>query len=202
VLRKISAIDLAHQTVWRVVARTADSYLDKAERELKWFVETGEIPEGEGRKVARLLLEADGVMLSLQREKERKAEVKLGIAYEGWERVGQDRYRTVNKTAFAAVADRDSFWAGMTLKLQGKYDLSSVTDTIVGGDGAGWIKEGADYVNGRFQLDRYHLNRELTRALGKDKETKGKVWHACESGEVDLGLQIMAEAISKAKGLS
>ena len=46
-------------------------------------METGEIPEGENRNVSRLLLEAGGVMLSLQREKHRKTEVKLGIAYEG-----------------------------------------------------------------------------------------------------------------------
>ena len=46
------------------------------------------------------MVEADGVMLSLQREKERKAEVKLGIAYEGWEKIGKDRYKTGNKTVF------------------------------------------------------------------------------------------------------
>lgn len=200
VLRKTTAIDLAHQTIWRLVAKAADPHLDQARREMERFLKTGEIGEGEGRKVARLMVEADGVMLSLQRERERKTEVKLGIAYEGWEKVGKDRYRTVNKTCFATVGSGDSFWAGMTLKLHGKYDLAAVKDTIVGGDGAGWVKEGADYVGGRFQLDRYHLNRELTTALGRDKETKGRVWHACEEGEVDLGLQILAEAMSKVKG--
>jgi hypothetical protein len=200
VLRKATAIDLAHQTIWRLVAQAADPYLDQARRETEKFMETGEIPEGEGRKVARLMVEADGVMLSLQRERERKTEVKLGIAYEGWEKVGKDRYRTVNKTCFATVGSGETFWSGMTLKLHTKYDLAAIKNTIVGGDGAKWVKEGADYVGGRFQLDRYHLNRELTTALGRDKETKGRVWHACETGEVDLGLRILAEAMSKAKG--
>jgi len=200
VLRKTSAIDLAHQTIWRLVGKAADPYLEKAEQELKWFLETGEIPEGEGKRAARLLVEADGVMLSLQREKESKAEVKVGIAYEGWEKVGKDRYKTVNKTAYADVTNRDSFWAGLSLKLQGRYDISRVRDTIVGGDGAAWVKEGASYVNGRFQLDRYHLNRELCAALGHDGETRGKVWQACESGKAELGLQIMVEAMRKAKG--
>jgi hypothetical protein len=200
VLRKTSAIDLAHQTIWRLVGKAADPYLEKAENELHWFLETGEIPEGEGKRSARLLVEADGVILSLQREKERKAEVKLGIAYEGWEKVGKDRYKTVNKTAYAAVTDRDSFWAGMSLKLQGRYDLSRVRDTVVGGDGAAWVKEGASYVNGRFQLDRYHLNRELCAALGHDEKTRYKVWQACESGKAELGLQIMVEAMREAKG--
>jgi Uncharacterised protein family (UPF0236) len=200
VLRKATAIDLAHQTIWRLVAQAADPYLDQVQQEIKRYIATGATPEGEVKPVVRLMVEADGVMLSLQRERERKAEVKLGIAYEGWQKVGKDRYRTVNKTCFAAVGSGDSFWAGMTLKLQGKYDLAAVKETIVGGDGAGWVKEGADYVGGRFQLDRYHLNRELTAALGRDKETKGRVWHACETGEVDKALLILAEAVSKAKG--
>ena len=200
VLRKTSAIDLAHQTIWRLVGRAADPYLEKAERELQWFLETGEIPEGESKRAARLLVEADGVMLSLQREKESKAEIKVGIAYEGWEKVGKDRYKTVNKMAYADVTDGDFFWAGMSLKLQGRYDLSRISDTVVGGDGAAWVKEGASYVNGRFQLDRYHLNRELCAALGHDGETYRKVWQACESGKTELGLQIMFEAMRKAKG--
>lgn len=200
VLRKTSAVDLAHQTIWRLVGKVADPYIKKAEREIEWFVKTGEVPDGEGKKVARLLVEADGVMLSLQREKERKTEVKLGIAYEGWEKVSKDRYKTVNKTVFASVADGDTFWAGMSLKLEKKYDLFRIGDTVIGGDGAGWVKEGAVYMNGRFQLDRYHLNRELCRALGRDGETRGKVWRACETGDIELGLKIMVEAMKKARG--
>ena len=200
VLRKTSAIDLPHQTIWRLLQKVADPYLEKRKQELKWFKETGEMPGGEGRGVARLMIEADGVILSLQREKEKRAEVKLGIAYEGWEQVGKNRHRTVNKTAFAAVAGEQDFWAGMSLKLQEKYDLSCIGETIVGGDGAWWVKEGASYMGGRFQLDNYHLNRELTTAFSQDRQTKGKVWQACQGGKVDTALQIMAEAISQAHG--
>jgi len=200
VLASATAIDLPHQTIWRLVGKSADPYLKKAEHEVKWFLETGEIPDEGSRTVSRLFLEADGVMLSLQRERQRKVEVKLGIAYEGWQKVGKNRYRTVNKTAYAAITDDQSFWAGMVLKLQRKYDLARVQDSIIGGDGASWVKEGADYFQGRFQLDRYHLNRELTLALGSDKETKGRVWHACKCGHADIALQILADAIKKERG--
>ena len=167
VLSKATAVEMSHQSIWRIIGRIADPHIEKAEREVKRFMETGEIPEGEGKKLTRLLVEADGVMLSLQREKERKAEVKLGIAYEGWEKVGKDRYKTVNKTAYAAVAGEQTFWAGITLKLQERYDLSRIGETLIGGDGAAWIKEGVSYIDGHFQLDRYHLNRELTTALAE-----------------------------------
>lgn len=200
VLQKTSAIDLAHQTIWRMVGKASDPYLQKEEQELKHFMQTGEMLAGDGKKVSRLMVEADGVILSLQREKERKAEVKLGIAYEGWERVGKDRYRTVNKTAFTAVGNQDKFWSGLSLKLQKTYDLASITDTIVGGDGAGWIKEGARYVNGRYQLDRYHLNKELCAALGRDNQTKGMVWESCEQGKVETGLAILENEMKKVRG--
>jgi hypothetical protein len=180
--------------------KTADDYLGRADREISRFLETGEIPEGEGKQVRRLLVEADGVILSLQRESGRKAEVKLGIAYEGWEKVGKDRYKTVNKTAFADVTDRDSFWAGMSLKLQRKYDLGNVSDTILGGDGAAWVKEGARYIQGRFQLDRYHLNRELCAALGRNNETRRLVRQSCDSGNHELGLKLMTEAMQNTRG--
>ena len=117
-------------------------------------------------------------------------------------KVGRRSVKTVNKTVFAAVTGGDTFWAGMSLKLQKQYDLARVEETIVGGDGAEWVKEGARYINGRFQLDRYHLNRELTTALGQDKETKQRVWRACEQGEIKNALQIMAEAAGQARGES
>jgi len=62
----------------------------------------------------------------------------------------------------------------MSLKLQKRYDLSKVGETIVGGDGANWVKEGASYIKGQFQLDRYHLAKELNAALGQDKETNSR----------------------------
>jgi len=81
VLRKTSAIDITHQTIWRLVAKVADPYLKKTEQELKWFHATGEIPASDGKQVARLMVEADGVMLSLQREKERKTEIPSSTAF-------------------------------------------------------------------------------------------------------------------------
>lgn len=200
ILRKVSAIDMPHQTIWRLLARAADRYLKESDRQLSSFLETGEIPQSQGKKVSALLVEADGVMLSLQRERAKKAEVKVGIAYEGWAKVGKDRYQTINKMTHADVAGGDAFWTGMSLKLHKKYDLAAVQDTVVGGDGAGWVKEGANYINGRFQLDRYHLNRELCSALGPNKADKARVWEACERGDGQGGLAILMEAARKARG--
>ncbi|MDP2720140.1 MAG: ISLre2 family transposase [Dehalococcoidia bacterium] len=200
ILKKTTPIDLSHQRIWKLLGKVADAYIGKTENETRHFLDTGEIPQGEGKKVARLMVEADGVMLSLQREKARKAEAKLGIAYEGWKQVGKDRYSTVNKTIFADTGNSDQYWAGMYLKLQKKYDLGSLRQTILGGDGASWVKEGIHYTGGQFQIDRYHLNRELCFALGPDKNTIRLVREACEYGDIEKAASLLSEARRKATG--
>jgi hypothetical protein len=184
VLEKTTPINLSHQTIKNMLTRVADRCLEQKETEIRHFLETGEITEGDGKKTDLLLMEADGVMLSLQREKAKKAEVKLGIAYEGWDKVGKDRYRTINKTFYADIASSERFWAGFSLKLQSKYDLAGISQFVLGGDGARWIKDGLGYFDGQFRLSRYHYNKELRRVLGNDKESINLIREACENGDI------------------
>ncbi len=199
-LLKTTAIDLPHQTIWRMLQKAADKRLAKEEQELKWFKLTGELPESEDKRVSCLLTEMDSVVLPLQRERAKRAEVKLSITHEGWEKVGKDRYRTINKTVYGTVGSQDDFLTGLSLKLHQRYDLAGIPYKVVGGDGAGWIKAGAEYMGSRFQLDRYHLQKELTLAYGRDHQTKSRIWQACERGEAALALEIAAESRQKVTG--
>ena len=198
VLKGTTSIDLSYRTIHRLVQQALANSQDDADRANAWFKETGELPQSEGRETDRLMIEADGVVLSLQREAARKTEVKLGIAYEGWRRVGKDRYSTTNKMFYADIADTDRFWTAMTLKLHQRYDLSG-TQYVVGGDGATWIKEGAEYFGGRYQLCRYHLNRALCHVLGHDQATLQSVQHHCRSNNIDAALKQLIEAANGAQ---
>lgn len=193
VLRSLTAVSLSHQAIRNHVARAADPYLERQDREVRDFSESGVLPDSEGRKVARLMVEADGVVLSLQRERTRKTEVKLGIAYEGWTKVGADRYRTAGKTYFADTGSAHDQWAGLMVKLQQRYDMGSIPEVIVGGDGAPWVKDGADDLGARFQLCRYHLNRELCFALGQRRDVIRAVRDACHQGQADVADAILAK---------
>jgi len=42
-----------------------------------------------------------------------------------------------------------------------KYDLSRVGNVIVGGDGASWVKDGAELCGGLSELDRFHPKKAL-----------------------------------------
>ena len=198
VLSETTPIDLSYRTIHRLVQQTLANSQDEADHAISWFEETGELKQSEGREANRLMIEADGVVLSLQREAARKAEIKLGIAYEGWQKVGKDRYSTVNKTVYADIVDTDRFWTAMTLKLHQKYDLSR-TQYVIGGDGATWIKEGVDYFGGQYQLCRYHLNRALCHALGHDHPTLQSVQYHCSRNNLDAALKRLQQAANGAQ---
>jgi hypothetical protein len=200
ILRKMTAVDISHQTIHRQLARVADTYLERKEQENRWFSNTGELPNSESKKINRIFMEADGVMLSLQRSKARKTEVKLGIAYEGWKEVGKDRYQTVNKIVHADIAGSDTFWTGMALKLHRKYDLAGVKDIIVGGDGGAWIKDGVGYFGGRFQLCRYHLNREIRYKLGSDENTIKTLQSSINNEDIATIYRTLNETALREKG--
>jgi hypothetical protein len=155
------------------VGRVTDPYLEGEEKELEEVFEDGVIPESEGRVVPHLFLEADGTSIALQREEARRAEVKAGVAYEGWREASRDRHRVTRKTIYSGVMDGDRFWEGFSLALAKKYDLSRVGKVVVGGDGAPWAKDGAELLGGIYQLDRFHLKRALNQTLDSGLTTPG-----------------------------
>ena len=136
ILRAILPSGISHTTMHRLVAKATDPYLEAAEKEIKEVFEAGVIPESEGRIVPYLFVEADGTSIALQREEARRAEVKTGVAYEGWEEVSKNRYKLKDKTVCTGIMGGDRFWEGFSLALAKKYDLSQIGNVIVDGDGA------------------------------------------------------------------
>ena len=155
-------------TIHRLVGRVIDPYVENEAKELAEVFDDGVVPDSEGRVVSHLMIEGDGTSIALQREEERRVEVKVGIAYEGWEVVGQDRYRLKEKMTYAGIMDGEKFWDTFSLRLAKRYDLAQIGQIIVGGDGADWVKKGAEMIGGLYQLDRFHLLRVLPK--GKDAE--------------------------------
>ncbi len=200
IIDKTTPISLSHQSIHRIVARVADECLIKQDAALNRFKNTGELPDCENNVNDRIVIEADGVMLSLQRENKRKVEAKLGIAYEGWKKVGKNRYKTDNKSVHGDIVSSDTFWSAMTLKLSRKYEFSCVNHMILGGDGAGWIREGAEYFGGCYQLCRFHLNRALTRTLGYDSEVLKSIRNSLTGEDTAAIFSLLDNAANSAKG--
>src|SRR4030042_4176696 len=126
IVRAILPSGISHTTIHRLVGKLTAPYIEAENREIEEVFDAGVIPESEGKTVPYLFVEADGTMIALQKEKSRRAEVKVGIAYEGWREVSKDRYRVTEKTAYSGIMDGDRFWEGFSLTLAKKYDLSRI----------------------------------------------------------------------------
>jgi hypothetical protein len=77
---------VSHITVHNLSRRVADSHIEEEEREIKALYEDGVIPESEGKAVPCLFMEADGINISLQREKETKAKSREALPTKGGRR--------------------------------------------------------------------------------------------------------------------
>jgi hypothetical protein len=198
-LRMLLPSGVSHTTIHRQVARVTEPGLESEEEEIVEVFEKGKVPETGKRDVSLLFMEGDGVSVALQREEVRRAEVKVGIAYEGWEKVGQ-RHRLKEKMVYMGLMEADRFWEGFSLSLAKKYDLGRVGQIVVGGDGAHWVKQGAEMIGGVYQLDRFHLRRALLRGLGSDFELANEVYRACTAGDVALADRLLLQAQARAWG--
>ncbi|MCX5971230.1 MAG: UPF0236 family protein [Coprothermobacterota bacterium] len=120
------------------------------------------------KRVPLLFVEADGLVLPLQRDpRKKRAEIKLAFSYEGWERKGRgNRFALWGKMATAGFRSGDSLWQDLVCRLDRRYDLPATRCTVLGGDGAPWIRQGLEYLTpGLYQLDRFHLKQAIDRVL-------------------------------------
>jgi len=146
-----------------------------------------------------LYLELDGTMIHLQKQKKKKAELKLAIIHRGKEK----RYLTGNspakklkdKLAYAGLGPADEFMAKVSLLAEDKYQVYDHNLILVGGDGATWIKQGArDYFpNCIYQLCPFHLKRKLTQILSYNRSQKSQISLLLGEGNISEALLLLEE---------
>lgn len=88
-----------------------------------------------------LFEEADGVYVKLQGKdwkeaKQDKAETKIGLAYDGGKRTGNDRYQLSDKVVVAGFAGAKEFHEYREAAIAEKYNLDEVSQRILNADGA------------------------------------------------------------------
>ena len=164
--------------VWRFGGRVEEA---EAQREEATFRD-GEVPPMGEVAVSRLLVEADGVSVALQREAQRRGEVKVGVGYTGWKPVGYQRYRVEGKVVHAGVEEPETFWERFWLGACKQYDISGLEYVVVNGDGATWIAKGLMGLPGVMQLDRFHLWRALRSALWGQETLARQVYQEATQG--------------------
>ena len=159
--------------VWNVIQALGAKVCEE-EKELTEAHKQGKVC---GEKESPVLFEeADGVYIKLQGKdrknaRQDKAEVKLGIAYDGWKQTGQDRYQLVNKVVVAGFSPAKEFHACREAAIAQTFNLDEVCQRILNADGASWIKKVKDKST-CFQLDPFHRNKAVKEKIYNKKAQK------------------------------
>lgn len=168
---------VSHETVRNTVMRASEG-LGKAEQ--AWLERT----EGK-RRVPVLFLEVDGLSVSLQRDRKKRVEERVVTCHEGWEPryPGSREYRLKHAIQFRTQGE--DFWEEASRFIYSLYEIDASTLVVINGDRAPWIRGGVEYFeNALYQVDRFHLARDLRRLFNKDPETLKRLYHALESPDV------------------
>lgn len=156
--------------VWNVIQALGEKVCEE-EKELTEAHKQGKV---HGEKESPVLFEeADGVYIKLQgkdrkNNKQDKAEIKIGIAYDGWKKTGQDRYALKNKVIVAGFSHAKEFHEYREAAIAETFNLDEVCQRILNADGASWIKRVKDKST-CFQLDPFHRNKAVKEKIHNRK---------------------------------
>ena len=171
--------------VWNVIQALGAKVCEE-EKELTQAHKQGKV-HGE-KEVPVLFEEADGVYIKLQGKDRRKngqdkAEMKIGIAYDGWKRTGKDRYELENKVIVAGFAHAKEFHEYREAAIASMFNLDEVRQRILNADGASWIKKVKDKST-CFQLDPYHRNKAIKEKI-HDKQAQKDILDLLQEEKIE-----------------
>lgn len=143
--------------VWNVIQALGEKVCED-EHKLVEAYKAGQI---KGDKEAPVLFEeTDGVYVRLQREKQNKGEIKVGIAYDGWKETGKNRFALDSKVVVAGFSNSKEFQEYREAAIAETYNLDETEVRIMNADGAEWVKNICD-ADTVFQLDTFHRNKAI-----------------------------------------
>lgn len=94
-------------------------------------------------------------------------QIKLIYVHEGKELVSKNRYKLKNVRYFTGnYSNSEELWLQVADYLEEAYDMGKVKKIYLSGDGAKWIKEGLNWINGsQYVLDGFHLAKYVRKAI-------------------------------------
>ena len=171
--------------VWKVIQSLGEQVCEE-ERQLVEAHKKGMV---KGRKEAPVLFEeADGVYVKLQgkdraESRQKKVEIKVGIAYDGWKKAGKDRYLLDEKIVMAGIGKAKDFQEYREAAIADTFDLDETQVRILNADGAPWLKKVKDKST-VFQLDPFHKYQAI-KEYTADKKAQIDIRDLLDSGKIE-----------------
>ena len=184
---------ISHGGVWNVIQSLGEKLKEIEDNDTNTAA-NGHIT---GTKETKILFEeADGVWINMQGKdrprKGRRSELKVAVAYDGWELESKNRYKLRNKVAVAGFDNSRDFQKRKEGAIAKVFNTDEVEIRILNGDGGGWIKGGLIDETVHFQLDPFHLNRDIVKKV-RDKTQKNNIMSLLKGKKVDDALEYINE---------
>lgn len=104
-------------------------------------------------------------------KRNRKRELKMAVAYDGWEEESKNRYRLRNKVMVSGFDSPRKFQKKMEGVVAAIFNIDEINIKILNRDGASWIKSALMDKDVHFQLDPFHKFKEITKKSKRQKTT-------------------------------
>ena len=154
--------------VWNVIQSLGEKVCED-EKELVTAHKAGRVC---GKTETPVLFEeTDGVYVKLQREEQEAAEIKVGLAYDGWKDQGRERFALDNKVVVAGFARSKEFQEFREAAIAEKYNTDEIEIRLMNADGSEWIKNICD-TDTVFQLDPFHRNKAVKENIPYPKAVR------------------------------
>lgn len=153
------------------------------------------------KKVETLYIDADKDHISLQNGG--KAMPRLIYIHEGIMKRGE-RNMLMNPFYFASLGKKpEALWQEVYEHVEDSYDIDHIKTVYISGDGAAWIKKGLQcFPKARFVLDRYHMNKYVTKATASNRKYASKIWDALNSADLGTLKEIMRQLYNETESES
>jgi len=186
----VSGVKLSRQTAKNKIRQVGEIDNSELDEEVE-----------EKRKVKRLYVEADEDHIALQHGK-KKTITRLVYVHEGVEKVSKTRNKLKSPKYFSGLYKNrvEDLWLEVIDYIYDNYELDEIETIYLAGDGAEWIKAGLHWLpKVKYILDRYHLNKYVTKATGHRPKMRFKLWEALNECDLEQVEEVFAAIIEDAE---
>jgi len=193
-LKSMLKISMSHETIRQEVQSIGEHIA-------KWDDKTGNDGTGD-KEVPLLVIEADGANIKRQqrgkpkktREDGKTFEIKTAVIYEGWEETTRGKYKLKSPMYYVHSGEGKEFWQALERHLGRIYSLEGCQRIIIGGDGAPWIRQGAEGIGAEYQYCRFHLERDMRKLFREKPEIKESLKKTMEKNDLE-GFNMIMDAL-------
>ena len=166
---------ISHGGVWNFVQKLGERISKEEEADVARMKHGESLGE---KQIPVLFEEMDGVWLRMQKSDHKKApsqEMKVFTMYEGWDEECEKAGRSClkGKAMLAGMERSQEFHEKREAFIRSRYQADEIGQRILNGDGGSWISEEYD-PEAIFQLDRFHIYKEIRRLI-KDPKAQSDI---------------------------